>query len=92
MAESPDHYDAIIIGTGQGAVPLAIQLAKSEHKTAVIEKAHLGGSCINFGCTPTKTMIASARIAYLSKRGSDYGVDTGDVKADLKKIRERKRK
>jgi dihydrolipoamide dehydrogenase len=91
MAESPDHYDAIIIGTGQGAVPLAIQLAKSEHKTAVIERAHLGGSCINFGCTPTKTMIASARVAYLASRGSDYGINTGKIRIDFKKIRERKR-
>jgi dihydrolipoamide dehydrogenase len=92
MGENPDHYDAIIIGTGQGAVPLAVDLAKAGQKTAVIEKAHLGGSCINFGCTPTKTMIASARVAYLAGRGSEYGVDTGDVKVDFKKIRERKRK
>ncbi|MBD3217671.1 MAG: FAD-containing oxidoreductase [candidate division Zixibacteria bacterium] len=85
------NYDAIIIGTGQGGVPLAVDLANAGWKTAVIEKAHPGGSCINFGCTPTKTMLASARVAYLAKRGLDFGVETGDVRVDLKKVRDRKR-
>ncbi len=85
------NYDAIIIGTGQGGVPLAVDLANAGWKTAVIEKAHPGGSCINFGCTPTKTMIASARVAYLAKRGLDFGVESGDVRVDLKKVRDRKR-
>jgi len=91
LSKHSGHYDAIIIGTGQGAVPLAVDLAGAGRRIAVIEKNHLGGSCINFGCTPTKTMVASARVAYLAGRGSDYGVETGEIKIDFKKIRGRKR-
>ena len=85
------HYDAIIIGSGQGGNPLASALAKSGRRTAMIEREHVGGTCINEGCTPTKTMIASARVAYLARRGSDYGVQTGDVTIDMARVLQRKR-
>lgn len=86
-----DHYDAIIIGAGQSGGPLSTALAGAGMKTALIERAHVGGTCINEGCTPTKTMVASARIAYLAKRAVDYGVNTGNITIDMKKVRQRKR-
>ena len=85
-------YDAIIIGSGQAGTPLAKKLAKAGFKTALIEKQFIGGTCINYGCTPTKTMIASARSAWLSKNSSPLGVDTGDVTVDFKKVIDRKNK
>jgi pyruvate/2-oxoglutarate dehydrogenase complex dihydrolipoamide dehydrogenase (E3) component len=85
-------YDAIIIGAGQAGYPLSTTLAKAGWRTALVEREHVGGTCINEGCTPTKTMIASARAAYLAGRGADYGVRTGPVQVDLVKVRERKRK
>ena len=83
-------YDAVIIGTGQGGKPLALALAEKGLKVAVIEKRFVGGTCINYGCTPTKTMIASAEIAYKISESTKYGVSAGKVKVDLKKIMERK--
>ena len=88
---SNSHYDAIIIGSGQAGTPLSTTLAKAGWKTALIERSHVGGTCINEGCTPTKTMVASARVAYLSRRGADYGVRTGPITVDLSKVRQRKR-
>ncbi len=88
---SPERYDAIVIGTGQGGKPLASALARAGWTVAVVEREHVGGSCVNVGCTPTKTMVASARVAYLAKRAADYGVDTGPVSVDQKVVRERKR-
>ena len=84
-------YDAIIIGTGQSGKPLAITLARAGWKIAVIEREHVGGTCINVGCTPTKTLVASARVAYLARRARDYGVEAGAVKVDMKRVYERKR-
>lgn len=88
---TPEKYDAIVIGTGQGGGPLAGKMAGAGWKTAVIEREHVGGSCVNVGCTPTKTMVASARVAYLARRGADYGVNTGTVTIDQKIVRQRKR-
>lgn len=85
------HYDAIVIGSGQSGGPLSTTLAKAGWKTALIERSHIGGTCINEGCTPTKTMVASARVAYLAKRGADYGVETGPISVDMKVVRKRKR-
>ena len=85
------HYDAIVIGAGQAGVPLSTTLAKAGWKTALIERVHVGGTCINEGCTPTKTMVASGRVAYLARRGADYGVQTGPVTIDMTKVRQRKR-
>ena len=85
------HYDAIVIGSGQGGSPLASVLAASGRKTALVEREHVGGTCINWGCTPTKTMIASAKVAYLDHRSADYGVENGPVTIDMTKVRMRKR-
>ncbi len=87
----PTRYDAIVIGSGQAANPLARALAGAGWKTAIIEREHVGGTCVNEGCTPTKTMVASARVAYLARRGADYGVQTGPVSVDMKVVRQRKR-
>jgi pyruvate/2-oxoglutarate dehydrogenase complex dihydrolipoamide dehydrogenase (E3) component len=84
------HYDAIVIGTGQAGKPLAVALAQAGWKTAVIEREFVGGTCVNVGCTPTKTMVASARVAYLTRRAADYGVQTGPVTVDMAKVRQRK--
>jgi pyruvate/2-oxoglutarate dehydrogenase complex dihydrolipoamide dehydrogenase (E3) component len=86
-----NHYDVIIIGSGQAGGPLATAFAQNGHKTAIIEREHIGGTCINEGCTPTKTMIASARVAYLARRGADYGVQTGPISVDMAVVRKRKR-
>ena len=88
---APQQYDAIVIGSGQGGTPLSVALAKAGMRTALIERKHVGGTCINEGCTPTKTMVASGRVAYLARRGANYGVQTGPVSVDLAKVRERKR-
>jgi len=87
----PRHYDAIVIGAGQAGGPLSTALAQAGWKTAIIEREHVGGTCINEGCTPTKTMVASGRVAYLARRGVDYGVKTGPVTIDMTKVRQRKR-
>ena len=68
------HYDAVVIGSGQGGTPVAQALAQSGKKTALIESTHIQGCCVNEGCTPTKTMIASGRVAHLAQRARDYGV------------------
>lgn len=85
------HYDAIVIGSGQGGTPLSVALAQVGLRTALIERKHVGGTCINEGCTPTKTMVASGRVAYLARRGADYGVRTGTISIDMEKVRQRKR-
>ena len=86
-----DHFDAIVIGSGQGGSPLAEALAEAGRKTAIIERKHIGGTCVNEGCTPTKTMVASARVAYLGRRGSEYGVNCSAQTIDMPTIRQRKR-
>ena len=88
MAET---YDAVIIGVGQAGDPLARALAKAGRRVAIVERDVVGGTCVNRGCTPTKTMAASARVAYLVKRAADFGVQTGPVTVDLTKVRQRKR-
>jgi pyruvate/2-oxoglutarate dehydrogenase complex dihydrolipoamide dehydrogenase (E3) component len=86
-----ETYDAIVIGAGQAGGPLSTALAGAGRKTALIEREHVGGTCINEGCTPTKTMIASGRVAYLARRAADYGVHTGPITVDMTKVRQRKR-
>jgi pyruvate/2-oxoglutarate dehydrogenase complex dihydrolipoamide dehydrogenase (E3) component len=76
-----EHYDVIIIGAGQAGGPLSTAFATAGRKTALIERAHVGGTCVNVGCTPTKTMIASARTAYVARRAADYGVPSAAVQA-----------
>ena len=86
----PQPYDAIVIGSGQAGTPLSIALAQAGLRTALIEREHVGGTCVNEGCTPTKTVIASGRVAYLARRAADYGVHTGPISIDLRAVRERK--
>ena len=86
-----EDFDAIIIGSGQGGNPFAEALIAAGKKTAMIERQDVGGTCINRGCSPTKTMVASARVAYMAGRGADYGVHTGPVTIDMGRVRERKR-
>src|ERR1700746_3819552 len=86
-----EQYDAIVIGTSQGGRFLPLELAKARRKVALVERDQLGGVCVNTGCTPTKTMVASARLAYQARRGAEYGVRIGPVSVDLAAVRERKR-
>jgi len=83
-------FDTIIIGAGQAGNPLSQALAKSGEQVALIEEQFVGGTCINVGCTPTKTMVASAEVAYLAKRASDFGIKVEDVAVDMKKVKARK--
>jgi pyruvate/2-oxoglutarate dehydrogenase complex dihydrolipoamide dehydrogenase (E3) component len=85
------HYDAIVIGAGQGGVPLAKTLAQVGRRTALVEREHVGGTCYNEGCTPSKTMVASAKVAYFERRSADYGVQDGPVTVDMVVVRQRKR-
>src|ERR1700733_9115830 len=86
-----ESYDVIVIGTSQGGRFLPVDLARAGKNVALVERGQLGGVCVNSGCTPTKTMVASARLAYLARRGAEYGVQTGPVSVDLAAVRERKR-
>jgi pyruvate/2-oxoglutarate dehydrogenase complex dihydrolipoamide dehydrogenase (E3) component len=86
-----ENYDVIVIGTSQGGRFLPVDLAKGGRRVALVERGSLGGVCVNTGCTPTKTMVASARLAYQARRGGEYGVRTGPVSVDLAAVRERKR-
>lgn len=83
-------YDAIVIGSGQAGTPLSKKLAETGRRTALIEQRWVGGTCVNDGCSPTKAMIASARLAYLIGKGDELGVNTGKLKIDIAKILERK--
>src|SRR6266852_6441035 len=83
-------FDAIVIGSGQGGNPLSHKLTDHGWKVALIEKAHLGGTCINTGCTPTKTMVASAQVAHYARRAEQWGVRAGEVSVDLAKVVARK--
>ncbi|MDP9246696.1 MAG: FAD-dependent oxidoreductase, partial [Candidatus Dormibacteraeota bacterium] len=85
------HYDAIVIGAGQAGVPLSVSLGQAGRRTALLERAFVGGTCINYGCTPTKTMVASGRVAYLAGRAADYGLRVGSVEVDMRAVRQRKR-
>lgn len=85
------HYDAIVIGAGQAGTPLCQALANAGLRTALIEREHVGGTCVNEGCTPSKTMITSGRVAYLVRRASEYGVNTEAPRVDMARVRERKR-
>ena len=87
-----ETYDAIIIGSGQGGNPLAHKLADLGWRVALIEREHLGGSCVNYGCTPTKTMIASARAAHVARNASRLGVHVEGVRISLPEIVARKNK
>src|SRR5215475_13397562 len=85
------RYDAIVIGTVQSGPPLASRMADEGMKVAVIERKLFGGTCVNVGCIPTKTLVASARAAYVARRAAEYGVMVGGpIAVDMKKVKERK--
>lgn len=85
-------FDAIVIGGGQAGPFLAARLAGAGRKTALIERRFMGGTCVNDGCQPTKTLVASARVAWLARRAADFGVSTGPVRVDMAAIKARKEK
>ncbi|AAS04161.1 FAD-containing oxidoreductase [Mycobacterium avium subsp. paratuberculosis] len=84
------HFDAIIVGAGQAGPPLAGRLTAAGQRVAIIERKLIGGTCVNTGCIPTKTLVASAHAAHLARRGADYGVGTGAVSVDMAKVKARK--
>jgi pyruvate/2-oxoglutarate dehydrogenase complex dihydrolipoamide dehydrogenase (E3) component len=83
-------YDALVIGSGQAGPFLAVEMAKAGWKTALIEREHLGGTCVNDGCTPTKTLVASAKVAHMARRAADFGVHAGPVTIDMAAVKARK--
>ena len=86
-----ERFDAVVIGTGQAGSPLAVRLAQAGRKTAIIERKVIGGTCVNNGCIPTKTLIASARTAYVAGRGADYGVTIdAPIRVDMEQVKRRK--
>ena len=84
------RFDAIVVGAGQAGPPLAGRLTDAGQTVAVLERKHIGGTCVNTGCIPTKTLVASAHAAHLARRGADYGVGTGSVTVDMAKVKARK--
>src|SRR5436189_5986684 len=88
MTESA-HYDVVIVGGGQAGIPLAHDLAKAGKRVALAERKHLGGSCVNFGCTPTKAAIASARVASLARRGAEFGLRIPVVEVGFPRVLQR---
>jgi pyruvate/2-oxoglutarate dehydrogenase complex dihydrolipoamide dehydrogenase (E3) component len=85
-----ERFDAIIVGAGQAGPPLAGRLTAVGQRVAVVERKHIGGTCVNTGCIPTKTLVASAHAAHLARRGAEYGVGTGSISVDMAKVKARK--
>src|SRR4051794_11840854 len=86
-----EHYDAVVIGTGQSGPSLAVRLATAGQKVAIVERHLFGGTCVNTGCIPTKTLVASARTAHVARRAAEYGVMIdAPVRIDMKKVKARK--
>ena len=87
-----ESFDAIVVGTGQSGPPLAVRMAKEGMRVAVIERQRFGGTCVNYGCIPTKTLVASARAAHMARRAGDFGVKiAGEVAVDMRKVHDRMR-
>jgi pyruvate/2-oxoglutarate dehydrogenase complex dihydrolipoamide dehydrogenase (E3) component len=86
----PVEFDAIIIGAGQAGPSLAARFSKEGQRVAIIERKHFGGTCVNTGCIPTKTLVASAYVAHMARRAQDYGVDNRAVSVDMKRVKARK--
>jgi pyruvate/2-oxoglutarate dehydrogenase complex dihydrolipoamide dehydrogenase (E3) component len=86
----PERFDAIVIGTGQAAPALCARLDGAGLKTVVIERKLVGGTCVNNGCIPTKTLVASAHAAHMARRGGEYGFTAGDVRVDMRAVKTRK--
>jgi pyruvate/2-oxoglutarate dehydrogenase complex dihydrolipoamide dehydrogenase (E3) component len=92
MSDAPTKFDAIIVGAGQAGPPLAGRLTDAGQTVAVIERKLVGGTCVNYGCIPTKTLVASAHAAHVARRGAEFGIGTGDVTVDMAKVKARKDK
>ncbi|MGU3499208.1 FAD-containing oxidoreductase [Mycobacterium sp. C31M] len=90
MVSETTAYDAIIVGAGQAGPPLAGRLTEAGQRVAVIERKLVGGTCVNYGCIPTKTLVASAHAAHIARRGPEFGIDTGAVTVDMAKVKARK--
>ena len=88
----PQHFDAIVIGAGQSGPSLAARFAQAGMRTALIEREHLGGTCVNDGCIPTKTLVASARAAHVVRTAKAFGIETGDaeLRVDMRAVKARK--
>ena len=87
----PSRFDAVVIGTGQAGPSLAARLADEGNKTAVIERCRFGGTCVNVGCIPTKTLVASARAIHMARRGAEFGFLVGsEIRADMARVKARK--
>src|SRR6188768_1758945 len=87
MAES---FDAIVIGTGQAGPALAVRLAQAGRRVAILERARIGGTCVNNGCIPTKTLVASARAAHVARRGAEFGFSSSKIEIDMRAVKARK--
>ena len=88
---SEERFDAIVIGTGQAGPPLAVRLASLGRKTAILERKRFGGTCVNVGCIPTKTLVASARAAHVARNAAAFGVTIdGAVNVDMPRVKARK--
>jgi pyruvate/2-oxoglutarate dehydrogenase complex dihydrolipoamide dehydrogenase (E3) component len=85
-----ERYDAIVIGAGQAGPALCARLDREGLRTAIVERKLVGGTCVNVGCIPTKTLVASARAAHMARRGGEYGFSAGDVRVDMKAVKARK--
>src|SRR5579862_2857407 len=85
-----ERFDAIVVGAGQAGPALCARLDKEGLKTALIERKLLGGTCVNVGCIPTKTLVASARAIHTARRGAEYGFSGGNIEADMRAVKARK--
>src|SRR3990167_6399301 len=85
-----ESFDAIIVGAGQAGPAIAARCSKEGLRTSVIERGHFGGTCLNVGCVPTKTLVASARAMHLARRGSEFGFDAGELRVDMARVKARK--
>jgi pyruvate/2-oxoglutarate dehydrogenase complex dihydrolipoamide dehydrogenase (E3) component len=88
-SQANERFDVAIIGAGQAGGPLATAFANAGRSTVLIERKHVGGTCVNEGCTPTKTLIASGAVAWRARRGKEFGIETGEIVADMPAIRDR---
>jgi pyruvate/2-oxoglutarate dehydrogenase complex dihydrolipoamide dehydrogenase (E3) component len=85
-----EKFDAIVIGTGQSGPSLAERMVREGMRVAIVERGKFGGTCVNTGCVPTKTLVASAYVAHMARRAAEYGVDVGSIKVDMKRVKARK--
>lgn len=85
-----ETFDAIVIGAGQAGPAIAARCSREGLRTAVIERGAFGGTCVNVGCVPTKTLVASARTIHLARRGAEFGFQTGDIRVDMARVKARK--